>query len=174
MADQVISVEGSTFLLRRNVRKAPISAGQYAEKLSGAFSGYREALDELSKIEVSAPAETRGQVIGQALYANPKYRAALAWRDQADDFCRVASYVSGATTVDLPGGWPDASADVEPIRLAFVWLLDRPNVWDALDEAIKALELPNGLAGAPPEVVGTVASDSPLAVSATNGSASSN
>jgi len=140
MPDQVVSVDGSTFLLRRNVRKASITAGQYAEKLFGAYGGWREALAELSKIELTATLERRNEAVGQALYANPKYRAALAWNEQANAFCRVASYVASATTVDLPGGWPEASAEVEPIKQAFLWLLDRPTVWDALDEAIKALE----------------------------------
>lgn len=167
MFSKTVTVESVTFELKKNPRKASIVAGQYAEKLFGAYGGRREALNELAALTKSGLGGVDSDfAAGAAIFASPKYQSALAWKTQVEDFSRVAGYINSAIVGFI---WPNAEASVEDIKQAFEWLLDNPDVWDALEKGIEDLELPNGLVGAPVEIVGTVASDSPLASSGLNG-----
>ena len=165
MNEKTVTVGSSTFTLKRNVRKMGITSSQYLERLFGAYAGRRDALDAFAQLQ----AKSDPAIVTNALISNPLYTTAISWQNQARDFANVASYIVSGTMV-TPNDWPKSDADVEPIKQAFEWLLDNPDVWDALDAAIKEIELPNGEVGAPPAMVGTVPSDSPLASAAPNGS----
>lgn len=166
MFDNTITVGSATFVLRLNQRKARLNYSTALEKLSAQYAGYKALADELENVRGAAAAagmdqEAISTMIGLRMQANPAMATALAWRDAASDFsANIYPYVVSAA--GLPFEWPAASSTPEAFGKALDYLLDTPEVYDALEEAIKVMALPNGTTGAPAALLTQEQSASPL------------
>lgn len=90
--------------------------------------------------------------------------------NQAQEF--AALVVRVGEVVGLPFAWPHSSAAPDALAAAFEWWLDEDDgVVDAIQAAVKRMERPNGVEGAPGEDLTEAERNDPLpANAAPNGS----
>ena len=166
MFEKTITAGQITLTLRKNVRKAAFNYALALERLYESAPDKKAAFEDMERTREQA--ETTGAdesqirlVIARRLQATPSIATALAWRDAASNFASyVYPYVTAAA--GLPFEWPTNESPAANFAEALAYLLDNPEIYDAIEEAVKELELPNGTAGAPVEQLTPVQRADPL------------